>query len=287
MTKRASAVGELVLRRLSKSRTAAVTRAFPNSAYLKAGADYFLILRGRLRSPMTVNLSGGGPEIFAAGATVVLDRAGIGSGAERIEVGGADVFRSPLLGARGACLPPAEDLEKGVSTLKSLYDVSTHGPTLPGDRALKSFALEVLVPFALGRKAKVYLPDSYFGLIGRGVGFTPAGDDFVSGFVAAFNHFARVAGRREIRLSLRAVASRTVPESAAILVNSTRGYVDEGLGRLILATSGGAGGFFDELVETARRGHTSGMDMSLGVLLAEATLSGEGPMKECLRAMVG
>ncbi len=289
MTRRASAVGELVLRRLSRSKAATVTRVFPNSAYLEAGTDYFLVLRGRLRSPMTVNISGGegGPEVFAAGSSLALDPVGIGSGAGRIEVGGADVFRSPLLGVRSARLPPAEDLAKGVSTLKSLYDVSPHRPTLPGDRALNSFALEVLVPFVSGRKAKVYRPDSYFGLIGRGGGFTPAGDDFVSGFAAAFNHFARAGGKRGIRLPRSAVASRTIPESAAIVVNSSLGQVDEGLGSLILATSRGPGRFFDELVETARRGHTSGLDMSLGVMLAEAALSGEGALKQCLRELAG
>jgi hypothetical protein len=77
--------------------------------------------------------------------------------------------------------------------------------------------------------------------------------------------------------------ARTIPESAAILDYSARGYVDEDMGRLVLKTLDGSDRFFDELMAVAHRGHTSGIDMSLGVLLCEAALAQTGGERDALR----
>jgi len=82
------------------------------------------------------------------------------------------------------------------------------------------------------------------------------------------------------------VFSRTIPESAAILGYALRGYVDEGMERLVLKTLAGGEGFSDELLGVACRGHTSGIDMALGVLLCEAAMADAkdrgGAFKRCL-----
>jgi hypothetical protein len=70
---------------------------------------------------------------------------------------------------------------------------------------------------------------------------------------------------------LAELKKRTVPESASLVDYAQRGYVDEGLEKLILAgLRNRPRQFRAELSELASRGHTSGLDMSLGVLLLVA-----------------
>jgi hypothetical protein len=180
-------------------------------------------------------------------------------------------------------LPSASDLVRGVTILRSLYDVSP-GPSLVSDSALRGFVRKTLSSLASGRTKAVLSPRSYFGLIGRGGGFTPAGDDFVGSFVATYNYIARCRESRQISIPPALIFSRTIPESAAILGYSARGYVDEGLERLVLETLGGRSrGFHDVLLDVASRGHTSGVDMSLGVLFCEAALS--DALTGCIEAL--
>jgi hypothetical protein len=170
--------------------------------------------------------------------------------------------------------------------LRALYDVSPSGSTLVGDRALRAFATNTLTAFASGEPGAVYSPESYDPLLGRGGGFTPAGDDFIGGLLTALNYVARCRRGRQVLIPRRFLLARTIPESAAILDYSARGYVDEDMGRLVLKTLDGSDRFFDELMVVAHRGHTSGIDVSLGVLLCEAALAqveGErGALKRCL-----
>jgi len=200
------------------------------------------------------------------------------------------VHRSSLLAARMATLPTSSELVKGVTILKSLYDVAPQGPVLPGDASFAAFVEKTLLPFAGGRDDVVFRFQNYLGLVGRGGGFTPAGDDFVAGFVGTFNFLSRCNNSRAIVVPKESVLSRTVQESGAIIVYSSRGYVDEGLERLILASTSAYGtGFSDELLSVASRGHTSGVDMSLGVLLCEAAAADRtdhgNALRLCLRAL--
>jgi hypothetical protein len=94
----------------------------------------------------------------------------------------------------------------------------------------------------------------------------------------------------QISIPRRQVMARTVPESAGILGYAARGYVDEVFERLLQASlENRPGGFGNELLDMARRGHTSGVDMSLGVLLCEAAVSdsdGRPALEGCLRVLL-
>jgi hypothetical protein len=170
-----------------------------------------------------------------------------------------------------------------------MYEVSASGPTLPSDRAFRDFVDSVVSPIASGNRRAVNDVGSFLGLVGRGLGFTPAGDDFLGGFAAVYNLAARA--HRWKRISFTAnMLSQTTPESAAILNYAAKGYVDELSERFIIrSTDGRTGSFQGELFALARRGHTSGIDMSLGVLLAEASLKeaseGGAALRRCLDAL--
>jgi len=288
MIQRASSVGELAQRFLSRGGRGSVTRVFRRSAYVRAGSDYFLLLWSNGRSPMTINVMGesDGSEGLRAGEECELSPSGIR--APRIEVSaeGGRVYRSSLRRTREIESPAPDDLVKGVAMLKTLYDASPHGPVLVSDPAFQSFARRVLVPASGGKRRLGF--DDFLALVGRGGGFTPAGDDFTAGFTSVYNYMARGMGSRRIVIPKKLASSRTIPESAAIMVYSSRGYVDEGMERLILDSLGGRR-FSDDLMSLASRGHTSGIDMSLGALLAEAVESDGGDrgrvLKRCLETL--
>lgn len=289
MIQRATFVGELVARSLLLGRPGVVTRAFERSAYLRTGSDFILLLWGETRSPMTVNVPGRSVSSqLKPGEKCELSPSGIGLGGTRIDLRRSKAYRSSLLSGRAVALPDAEKLVKGVTMLRTLYDASPHGPTLPDDPSFRKFARGALAAYALeGAEAPGF--DPFLPLVGRGGGFTPAGDDFSAGFTAAFNCIARAGGTRPITVPRGLVLERTVPESAAILVYSSQGYVDESLEGLILDTLDGRSDFFGDLESLAARGHTSGMDISLGVLLAEACaldrLEGRSSLEKCTRVL--
>jgi len=287
MNQKASSVGDLAVGLLSSSKHGMVTRVFKRSAYVKSGEDFLLLLWGDLRSPMTINVVGSAAtRVIRVDEECELSRKGIALKSGRIDVGGADVFRSALLDSREVMLPGREALRKGVAVLRSLYDVSPSGPALNEDSALKTFADSTLLPLASRESAGAYSPASFLSLVGRGGGFTPAGDDFLGGFIATFNFIARCRSSKQIRITRTLLRGRTVPESASVLFHSARGYVDEAMERLVLRSLDGGEGFSDELIEVAHRGHTSGLDMSLGVLLCEAAVAdadgGAGILGDCL-----
>lgn len=290
MSLRASHVGELAMKVLSRGKPGKVTRVFGSSAYLRSGSDFVLVLWGALRSPMTINISEGRgrEQVFRVGDEWTFARSGIRLGSKMVDVRRASVYSSALEDRKPIVLPPPAQLAKGAAMLKSMYDVSKFEPALVDDVELRMFVERTLVPFAGRKQGALYDASRYLPLIGRGGGFTPAGDDFVAGFLAAFNYIARSRRSKQILLP-RGLLSGTVPESAAILGYAARGFVDEVLERLLLASLGEERkSFRNELLEMARRGHTSGIDISLGVLLCEAALSdteGRPALRGCLDAI--
>jgi len=290
MNQKASSIGSLAARVLSRRRIGEVTRVFQRSVYVRSGDDFVLLLWGEPRSPMAINIAGSGVgQRTRVGEQCILRPDCVVFDSGEVDVRGAQLFQSALLGRRRVVPPPGAALAKGVIMLRSLYEVSPSGPSLITDAALRSFVSEVLTPFTRGERGKFYAPESYLPLIGRGGGFTPAGDDFVGGLLTALNFVARCRRSRQVRIPRSLLHERTIPESAAILRYSAMGHVDEDMGRFVIKTLDGSARFYDELMAVARRGHTSGVDMSLGVLLGEAALTeagGEvGSLKSCLDAV--
>jgi Protein of unknown function (DUF2877) len=105
----------------------------------------------------------------------------------------------------------------------------------------------------------------FLGLCGRGPGFTPAGDDFVGGFLAIINW---------IRISLK-IGSRIVPgpeyrklttwTSFKLMECNANGLVDIEVQDLINSIAkGNVLQYIDSVRLIAKRGHTSGIDFVTG-----------------------
>ncbi|MDA4124503.1 MAG: DUF2877 domain-containing protein [Thaumarchaeota archaeon] len=288
----ATDVGELVVSLPSRQSEGRVSRVFRNSAYIEAGDELLLLLHGELRSPINVNLnpSENLEELLAVEDSCSLVDGGIVFGELTVKTKGAKVYRSGL-GASWSGSPVAGSvLVKGIEMLRLLYGAAKSDLDIFSEGAFRQFAEDVISPLAGGHPDEAHALRYYLPLIGAGGGFTPAGDDFVGGFTAALNHVARTTGEAEILFSRSALTGRTVPESAALIHYAQRGYVDEELERLIVSTFGGRRErFFQDLLQVAKRGHTSGIDMSTGVLLAAAATrdraAKEGALERCLRAV--
>jgi hypothetical protein len=110
------------------------------------------------------------------------------------------------------------------------------------------------------------------GLIGLGVGLTPAGDDFILGWLAALwgtagvDRAARMLLRR-LRRTLCALCLRTTIISAQQLRDAAHGHFPQRLTELLGALANG-----ERIAEHTRRalacGHSSGADSVCGVLFA-------------------
>ncbi len=274
MNLKATHAGELVAKRIPGPASGRVSRVFRNSAYLDFGDDVFLLLRGSVRSPMTVNVdtTTDFQDAIEANEACSIAEGHILIGETSVDLREAKTH-SGRLRSLGAVFPvETEALVKGVMALRLLYDASASGPSILADRSFREFADSVLLAAAKGDPAPLLAAENYWPLVGTGVGFTPAGDDLVGGFVATMNCVARVEGANEISLPRRELDHRTVRESAALIDYAQRGYVDEEVEKLVLSLlEERPKQALQDMIQLARRGHTSGIDMSLGVVFAVAT----------------
>lgn len=107
------------------------------------------------------------------------------------------------------------------------------------------------------------------GLIGLGFGFTPSGDDLLGGFLATYNSFASNMGRSQILMEPALLQRKTSWISAKLLDYMQRLVVDDQVSHMI---NSAAAGDRDQLIlafeDLLPRGHTSGIDISVGAILA-------------------
>lgn len=285
----ANSVGELVDRLAARGEKGRVRRVFRSSAYLESRGGLVLLLRGALKSPMTVNVLDGHSffDELAVDERFEARDGQLRVGDTRIRLSHAERFRSELRRKQKLKMISGTEITRGATALKLLYSTSDAALTFVGGEVFSSFADRVLRPLAAGEYAQARRLPNYSGLLGSGTGFTPAGDDVVAGFTAAFNFYARGTGKRPILLPAEELRRRTVLESAWLVDYAQRGYVDDGLQGLILAGFRGEQlGFREKLHNLASRGHTSGLDMSLGVLMLLACVSEGHALESFLQALV-
>jgi Protein of unknown function (DUF2877) len=106
------------------------------------------------------------------------------------------------------------------------------------------------------------------GLLGRGPGLTPSGDDVVAGFLLGARAFGRATGAAVAAVDQLA-ASATTALSAQLLRHAVRGECVAQVAALATALIGGRapGDAVDQLLAV---GHTSGAALAAGLLTAAA-----------------
>jgi len=136
----------------------------------------------------------------------------------------------------------------------------------------RRFARKAGIPL-MGSLDQTQFMRQTFELVGLGTGFTPSGDDFLGGFLATWNSFAEMVGRSKILLDFELLSHNTSWISAKLLDYMQRELLDSQVALAIRAALFGDEEDFVLAVETLlARGHTSGVDMATGIILATSLI---------------
>jgi len=126
------------------------------------------------------------------------------------------------------------------------------------------------------------------GIIGLGFGFTPSGDDALGGFLAVYNALAGSVSRQRIVLDFATLEDRTSWISAKLLDYMQRLVLDEQLSSVIESVvSGEPDALVLELEALLPRGHTSGIDIAVGMILALSLMRDIASHEKGTEAIVG
>ena len=136
----------------------------------------------------------------------------------------------------------------------------------------RRFTRKAAVPLRESSNHEQFVGEA-LGLVGLGTGFTPSGDDLLGGFLATWNSLAGVVGRSKILLNFELLTNRTSWISAKLLDYMQRELLDSQVAHAIRSAALGDEGEFVLAVEALLpRGHTSGLDISTGMILATSLI---------------
>lgn len=109
-------------------------------------------------------------------------------------------------------------------------------------------------------------------LCGRGPGYTPAGDDFISGFLMMFNWCAKCLEFERIILPGK-YSTMTSWTSYKLMEYSQECLCDEEIQAMVNSVAlGRANEYSKKMIPLSSRGHTSGIDLVTGMTFALYTL---------------
>jgi len=267
----------VALENLKTGSVGEIVSCFANSFYIRTPDDELVFVTNHhLRSPITVNLDSAAdfeyslkpldPAFFEQAELRVGDNLAIDlSGAPTL----ANQPNLPILGIEGLreVLYIATTVLAIVDTRQSVLD----DRSIAYDGA-KQFALTGILPLRDSNNTESFRK-TVEGIVGLGVGFTPSGDDLLAGFLATYNSLARAVGRPKILLDFEFLKESTNWISAKLLDYMQREVVDDQVAQLIRSVgSVERGDFIIAMENLLPRGHTSGVDIAVGTVLAVTLL---------------
>jgi hypothetical protein len=149
-----------------------------------------------------------------------------------------------------------------VDTRQSVLD--PHAFAHPG---IADFVSDGVVPLRRSGTERRFL-EVVSKIVGLGSGFTPSGDDTLGGFLATYNSFAGTIGRAPVLSDSQLLEEKTSWISAKLLDYAQRLILDEQLQRLIDSANKNENSLVTALETLLPRGHTSGIDIAVGAILA-------------------
>lgn len=182
---------------------------------------------------------------------------------------------SPALSSIHQVLVPDETLLLASGILMIVDNkLSALDPSGIAHQGLIEFLRGGVLPLRKSSETKQFR-ESAMRIVGLGGGFTPSGDDVLGGFLAAFNALARKIGRSEILFDFTLLEGRTSWISAKLVDYMQRLVLDEQVNHLIAsAVSEDGEGFVISAESILPRGHTSGIDILVGIILALSLVRG-------------
>lgn len=253
-----------------------VVNTFSNSFYLRTLSGELVFVTNRsLRSPITINLDStlNLEQVAKPLEPVYVREKGIHIGGDAlIDLSGALSYQAP---SNPSSRLHSEFLEIGkalriVAFLLGIIDTSQSvlDPHCLAHEGMVDFVSDGVIPVRRSR-TEARLSEAALRIVGLGSGFTPSGDDALGGFLAAYNSFAKSIGRAPILFDFALLQGKTNWISAKLLDYMQRLILDEQMRQMIdSATIGGEDAPILALETLLPRGHTSGIDISAGAILA-------------------
>jgi len=271
----ATRLGDVIFESFTKSRSKGigeVVASSQNSFYVRTNEGELNFFTNRqLGSPVTVNLASNlnFEELVPPNSGVTLRESKILIGDDvTIRFDTAKPYRESID-------PPASKLSVSHNTLHvvasilGMLDVNLSVLDANGiahDRC-RRFVRAIAVPLRESSNQGQFVSNAP-DLLGLGTGFTPSGDDLLGGFLATWNSLAEMVGRSKILLDFEILRRRTNWISAKLLDYMQRELLDSQVSQAIQSSFMDGEDFVLAVETLFSRGHTSGLDLSTGILLA-------------------
>jgi len=252
-----------------------VIASFPNSFYLRTQEDQLLFFTNRaLPSPITVII--GASDNFAGNIKPheKLHCQNRKLFTENISIDLTQVSHQPLtIPQDSTCGSPdfvrlveASDV---LSAILSVIDTKGSGldATLrPVHESITDFVGNILN--IRTRDIRQEFVAAALKIVGLGMGFTPSGDDFLLGFLLAYNSLAQTVARAPIHLEFEHLVKRTSWISAKLLDYAQHSLIDDEMQAVVDSFWNIRRDAVMAVETLIPRGHTSGIDIAAGVVLA-------------------
>lgn len=253
-----------------------VVSAFPNSFYVRTIKNELIFITSRqVKSPITINLDSAGTfgQLMKPLEPV--------SVAERtIHVGDDTTIDMPATMPSDNA-PGFEDSLAGqfalsretLNTSSTILMIVDNNQSVLDPKGLvhegaKEFVHKGIIPQRGLGKPELF-SEVAMKIVGLGLGFTPSGDDVLGGFLATYNSLAANINRPKMILDFSAVQTKTTWISAKLMDFMQRQVLDDQIQQLIRSAKSGSKEEFILALETILpRGHTSGIDIAVGAILA-------------------
>jgi len=271
--------------------------AFDTTINIRTAKDELLVITlGKLRSPMNLNVNPGNANVNLGFKQIVGEdakarilnenvgkrpRAALLVGDAVIMLSEHDKFRNHF-----SCLEPraiqtfARNSDRIFSALESQAHANRFGCLLEPDVTTRGLLDAFLVQLIKDKTVldyhefKARISKELLELCGKGPGFTPAGDDFIAGYLTMFNWLCGSLKLGQAIIPGSEFSLQTTWTSFKLIEYSARNLLDEQVQEMINSV---ARNQIDDYVRSieliSKRGHTSGVDFVTGMTFAMYTIT--------------
>lgn len=273
----------------SPGKVGRVMNVFERTINVRTEQDELLVITiDSTRSPLNLNVSAGHeprtrfPGLAQEGQSVVVnnvqarDRTVLQAGDVAISIGMPDIFenslKEPVAGFLHTFAAEICGILPVLVAIAEKREGCLFNPDMTTEGLLRSFLALFEAPDI--REDRHEMTRALAELCGRGPGFTPAGDDFIAGYLAAYNWLGRALRQWPSIIPDREFSRLTTWTSFKLMEYSAKGLLDEQAQSMFNSVA--AGNIVDLLrcIEImGRRGHTSGIDFATGAVVSLCVVS--------------
>lgn len=272
-----------------------VLNAFDTTINIQTNANELLVVSlGKLRSPVNLNLISNndnlgfreivGHDAMASIRIEMIDKPytiALLIGDAVITISEPNNFRNHFSRPSPDAIHAfASNSEKIFSALVSQAQINRFGCLLNPDittRGLFATFIEQLVqniPIKDTNEFRDRVSKGLLEMCGRGPGFTPAGDDFIAGYMAMYNWLNDSMKHDEMMMPDKEFSLRTTWTSFKLIEYSARNLLDDQAQEMVNSIAHkDVDAYIQTIALISKRGHTSGIDFATGMTIALFTVA--------------